>query len=490
MDTLRADHLGCYGGPVATPHLDRLASRGVLFERAYAHAASTGPSHSSLFTSLLPFEHGVIANRRRLDLSHHTLAEALNESGWRTFGVVSLGVLQGKFGFGQGFEVFRDDFSHDWFKDAEEVTAEALDVLAEPPVDPFFLFAHYCDPHAPYAPGDLEYPIVDLELDGNHLGELEANGRRFSVEVPLAPGLNRFRFASRRPAAGVGFQLDVLRITSEGVRVQPGDWKLVEQRRRVPSYHAELPAALELIAEAGLEGPVEARFNFKERLEIDQIRDRYAGEVRYADRHIGALLDELETRGLLDDTLVIFTSDHGEGLGDHDHVTHVQQLYDTLVRVPLIMSMPGRIPEGRRIDDLVSLVDVYPTVAELMEVPAPDPTSGSSLIPLLDGGAVAERPVFIETNRPEAIVDKKATVANGHKYIHTWLPDGGESAELYDLDRDPGELDDLVTAAPEMADRLRMLLWDRVQSAARADSIDVELSDEEAARLRALGYVH
>lgn len=488
MDTLRGDVLGCYGGPARTPNLDRLASSGVLFERAYSHASSTGPSHASLLTSLLPFEHGAVANRRRLSHEHQTLAEVLQASGWHTSAVVSLGVLQGKFGFDQGFDTYGDDFTRDWIKDASEVTGEALNMMEIDATEPYFLWVHYCDPHAPYAPGDLIYPVISLELDGRPVGEFEANGRRQTVELPLTPGVNRLRFLGDSLEPGSEYRLDVFRTLGEGVAVRPGDWTMVEQRRRVPTYVAELPAALELVAGPEVEGPVEARFNFKERLSLAEIRARYALEVEYADRQIGVLLAELADRGLLDDTVVIFASDHGEGLGDHDHMAHVDQLYDTLIRVPLIIRYPGHVAEGLRVDDAVGLADVFPTVTELLQLPPPESSSGRSLVPLLQGRADPERPVFAEIHRPEAVADRSSIVSGGFKYIVSWTSSGvGE--ELYDLEADPDELHDLHDQSPDLVDRLRMDLLYRLRSVHQTGSQDVLLDEEETARLRALGYV-
>ena len=152
VDTLRADHIGVYGSEIPTPNIDGVAARGVMFERAYSHIPITGPSHSSLFTGLLPFEHGVHNNAQILDSRFGTLAEILRDHGRSTAAVVSLGVLNQEFGFGRGFTTYRDQFEHSWWKDADEVNQEVFEILAGDLAAPFFLWAHYSDPHEPYAP--------------------------------------------------------------------------------------------------------------------------------------------------------------------------------------------------------------------------------------------------------------------------------------------------------------------------------------------------
>jgi arylsulfatase A-like enzyme len=210
--------------------------------------------------------------------------------------------------------------------------------------------------------------------------------------------------------------------------------------------------------------------------------------VEYVDRKIGELLNRLDERGLLDNTLIVFTSDHGEGLGDHGQIGHIKQLYDSLLRVPLIFTLPGHLPAGLSIDHPVSLVDVLPTVSEILDLSPPAGISGVSLMPLISGAEIETTPVFAATYRPESDVDKLAIVADGHKYIHS-VSDDGEWEELYDLIADPQELNDLAPSAPPILDELRAVLWARVKDSTVASAVDAELTDEEKAQLEALGYV-
>jgi choline-sulfatase len=181
LDTTRADHCSAYGyGRPTTPHLDALARRGVRFEAAYAPTASTGPSHASMFTGLLPLWHGVLKNGQALGEDRTTLAERLHAAGYRTAAVVSSFAVDRRFGFAQGFDSYDDRFSgkgvthpnkvwegnvvgKPFDRRAEETRARAMEWLAgqgdlaprhwwtRDPA-PFFLWVHFFDAHAPYDP--------------------------------------------------------------------------------------------------------------------------------------------------------------------------------------------------------------------------------------------------------------------------------------------------------------------------------------------------
>jgi arylsulfatase A-like enzyme len=207
VDTLRADHLGCYGYKrIETPNIDALASKGWLFEQAFSAAPVTAPSHATILTGLLPFAHGVRENGTyELAKKHATLAEILSAAGYETFAFVSSFVLDSRFGLDQGFSVYNDDFSegdsifssgvHRWqghefdnFERHAGLTNRAVfDWLRKPHLRPFFLWVHYFDPHHPYSPPepwseryrnhlyDGEIAYDDFEL-GRLLDELNVAG--------------------------------------------------------------------------------------------------------------------------------------------------------------------------------------------------------------------------------------------------------------------------------------------------------------------------
>jgi len=490
VDTLRADHVGAYGSETATPNIDGLVARGVTFERAYSAVPITGPSHSSLFTGLLPFEHSVHNNGQILDPRFRTLAEILGDGGRSTAAVVSLGVLNRKFGLTRGFDTYRDDFELDWMKDAGEVNEEVFEILDRRFATPYFLWVHYSDPHEPYAPPGLDYPRIALEVNGAPIGELPANGRSAVFDIELPSGVNQLRLIDTSSRKGATYRLTTIRVSESLIEVRlTKEWKTRERRVGDPSRKAAFPATVELVNSGAGARSVTLELACKRVLERDEIRERYALEVEYVDRQIGRLLNRMREHGLLDDTLIVFLSDHGEGLGDHRHVGHISQLYDSLLRVPLIMSRPGRLPEGLRIEQPVSLVDVLPTITDLLDLPKPRGGSGVSLLPLIAGAKADPRPIFAVTSRPESASDKTAVIARGYKFIHS-LTDDRDWEELYDLEADPDELVNLAPSAPPILGELRDILAARLSSSAMAAVDPADLSEEEIDRLRALGYVH
>jgi arylsulfatase A-like enzyme len=211
LDTTRRDHTSVYGYERATtPNLEKLAAGGVRFAMAYAPSATTGPSHATLFTGLHPITHRVVKNGRVLTPPHETLAERLRAHGWATAGVVSSYVLDARFGYAQGFDVWDDDFdpasatvrNEKWEgapvevfdRRADATTAHAVAWLdgrsertAGPPRDasrPFFLFVHYFDPHAPYVPpAELARAFPPADGPGAGLPALRA---RYDAEIAFA----------------------------------------------------------------------------------------------------------------------------------------------------------------------------------------------------------------------------------------------------------------------------------------------------------------
>jgi arylsulfatase A-like enzyme len=490
VDTLRADYLGVYGGETDTPTVDGLAADGVLFARARSHIPITGPSHASLFTSLLPMEHGVLNNAQELSETFPIFAESVRASGRQTAAVISLGVMQRQFGFDRGFDHYGDEFPRDWMKNAAEVTDEALAIADGGLSNPYLLWAHYSDPHEPYAPANLVYARVELRLDGRRVGEIDVGGRGNRLELDLSAGASELEFVPLDPEPGRAYRFDTLMLDDPSIEVEPlGGWVMREKRIGAATYQSTLPATLRLTNPSEKSVTSELLLTCKELLEIPEIRQRYAQEVEYVDGEIGRLLAGLEERGMMDDTLVVFLSDHGEGLGNHNHTGHVSQLYDTLVHVPMIFVWPGRLPQGLVIDDPVSLVDFFPTIAELMDLAGPETASGVSLAPLLRGETVPPRATLLATYPPESASSKRAIVLDGYKFIHSWNAKR-EWVELYDVVNDPEELEDLATKKPEVLERLRSELQQRLSAISEGSTVEAELSEEDKAQLRALGYLH
>jgi len=211
----------------------------------------------------------------------------------------------------------------------------------------------------------------------------------------------------------------------------------------------------------------------------------YEGEVVHTDRCVGALVERLERDGLLEKTLVVYLSDHGESLGEHGEQAHGLFLYEAVTRVPLVLRLPGPHPlRGLRIATLVSLVDVMPTLLELLELPTP-PVEGTSLVPLLTGSELPERSLWAETLYPLFYRwSPSFSIRRGtHKYIHS------PRAELYELASDPREEHNLLLAQPELAAGMEAALEAQLgRWAGQRSTAEEAASLESIQALSALGY--
>jgi arylsulfatase A-like enzyme len=226
----------------------------------------------------------------------------------------------------------------------------------------------------------------------------------------------------------------------------------------------------------------------------------YDGEILTVDFHLDRLVQQLRKTGAWGRSLVVFTADHGESLGEHGHMDHGEWLYEEQVRVPLAVRYPGMVRGGRRIDDHVGLVDLHSTILELVGTPQAEKVGdGRSLVPLLEGRRIPERPLFFESEPcqqghvtalgmecwPPGIHGKLRAVRDGDwKLILTPLK-GDERLQLFDLPSDPGEFEDRSVGQPELTDRLRTRLVDFWGDGGRTGVQDRELLE----RLRALGYI-
>jgi arylsulfatase A-like enzyme len=327
LDTLREDHLSAYGyARQTTPRLDRLAAEGTLFERAFATASWTLPSHASIMTGRYPAEHG--AGGSPLDDRYTTLAEYLSTHGYATAGFVANAYYCGpRTGLGRGFDTYEAYFAsvtdmawHTVYgkmllrlltrvgyydipgrKRAGDVNREFLAWLDTARPAPFFAFLNYLDVHDPY----------------------------------IAPPPYGTRYS---PHSNTGD-----RVNSE-------------------LFPRDFTGARQLSSE-----------------EIQNEIDGYDAALTYLDANLGALFDQLASRRLLDRTLIIVASDHGESFGNHGLYGHGNSMYRDLIHVPLIMRLPGAVPAGRRLADVVSLQAIPATVAELVGLEPPSPFPGISL---------------------------------------------------------------------------------------------------------------
>jgi arylsulfatase A-like enzyme len=417
-DTLRADHLGCYGLPGGhTPHIDGLAASGTLFRNCTAPIATTFPSHSTIFSALYPRYHGVRWNGHSLDSGVETLAEILHGQGWDTAAFVAFKAMLVRGGLGQGFETVSDEDgvkTYPRIRGGEKITDLFADWLASrDPERPFFTWLHYFEPHSPY-------PVTPYAREAM---------ARDGYAGPLVDGAT----------------VDMLK-------------------------------KFELFEDAA------------NRRALEHL---YTGRVRETDGYIGEVLGHLAGHGLDQDTIVIFTSDHGqmlgENIGDLRRVGHGAILYEPAVRVPLIIRDPSRSDAGP-VDVQVGLVDIMPTVLDLLGLDVPTGIHGRSIRPVLEGGAIEEATYLAEIRVPQPEtksdnwVDRIAVYEKGMKVV---FPDGlvyDLSARLPDFKPVPaGDHAEMIARLKKVAKRF-------FDHRSGHDS-GYDLDEDDFAELRALGYI-
>jgi arylsulfatase A-like enzyme len=373
LDTTRADRLSPYGFmDISLPNLERLAREGVVFDQAESVAPLTLPAHTSLFTGLLPPNHGVRDNAAPpLGETHTTLPEVLLARGFRTGAFVGSIVLDPDRGLKQGFEEYRGvDGTHQ--RRADQVINDAVQWLERVDKSPFFLWTHLYDPHRPYDP---------------------------------------------------------------------------------PEPYATICA-----------------------------HNPYLGEIAFADAQVGRLLEALQRRGLLDRVIVVVAGDHGESLGQRGERDHGVFVYENVLRVPLIVRSPAVATS--RVGEVVRLVDVMPTILDLLDVAVPW-VDGTSLRELMCGRrSHLDLEAYAESLYPMRLGWSPLFALRHGRYKLIDAP----RPELYDLDGDPFEqhnvYDERRTIANAMSARVAILKRGTATAEER-----IHLTADLRARLSSLGYL-
>jgi len=448
LDTTRADHLGSSGYERDTsPSLDLLASEGEQYLNAVTNSSWTLPSHASLFTGKHPREHGarshilgthsLMWNFFGLPPGELTLAERLLLLGYRTGAVVAGTMVSAEFGFSQGFDYYdqpRNSLTASSLeakvfgdRSGEEVTDLALEWLDDSR-RPFFLFLNYFDPHWPFTPPDA---LAGIWSDGD------------AAEISN----------------------DDYDLIWRDVMTDKRDLSESERQAMVALYDAEILAM---------------------------------------DRAIGRLLDALKASDDYDQTMIVVVSDHGESFGEHRTVDHGVSLYEEQLRAALIVKYPkmdGRYPPGQRFDHRVDLLDTHATILRELGL-ATGPDGPVDVPPELQARGIPAHGLhrkrlvhFAELNRnPWASGtygkrfdrDLEAVYRGRFKLIRS---DRGV-VELYDLEIDPQERNDLATTEIEIVRELEDELdaWGEASPWQYSAGNPVPLSPELSDQLRALGY--
>ena len=397
VDTLRADASGFGASPFgATPNLDRLARRSVVFSDCISSAPHTEPAHASLFTGLEQRRHGLADFTRKLPAELDTLAEILGQNGWRTAAITNSPKFSRSLGLDQGFQTYEVVAPYETQPWLERVSKFAEDK----PETPLFLFLHVLDPHAPYDPAPVLRGVFHEPYEGTFDGKL--------------------RRLKRKNGGGTG----------EAYRV------------------------------------------------IDVARAWYRSEVLEVDEALGQILARLRSTGLLDDAVVILTSDHGEEFLDHGGMEHSHSLYEELIHVPLLIHAP-EWPEGVVITSQVRTVDLLATILALCGVGGASAGDGIALRPDLrtdTGPAVSERDWNTEISWRAGGDNLRYDLKARQVLAYT------------DLRLDPGERENRVRHAYARVEALTKRLESWLRDTPLAQGGDSQLDPQTREAIEALGY--
>ena len=413
-DTLRADHLGCYGYPRPTsPNLDRFARENLLFLKNRAQAACTFPSMNSLLTSRYPSvfigqEDGSMGIPKEIP----SLAKLLNNYGYDTVAISSSPIVRNEpsefnphGGFGEGFDAFYESMT---WNPAEMLVNRARE-LAPGLKPPYFLYLHFMDPHGPYQP-----PIT-----------------------------HRYRFT--RPYQDKDY-------------IAAGNPNTLAEALSRDGRLPEIPAR-----------------------DLEHLKDLYDEEIAYFDYQFGRLMRFFEERGLLENTIVVVASDHGEAFAEHGDIKHCRGLYDTLIYTPLMIRLPGG--QQGTFDALTQNLDIVPSLLDWTGIRSNGfGLEGLSLVPLVESGEAINSYAFSAQTR------ERAVTSSSHKLI---VKLRSQEPLLFDLTRDPGELLDISASQPDLVETMRREI-ERWMTGLEKNGVPgsiLNAEEEMEEKLRSLGYI-
>lgn len=414
IDSLRRDHMSCYGyRRLTTPHIDRFSRDGVLFEQHFSPSIPTTPGYASMLTGMDCFGTDVVALRHGGPLGSHvtTLAEVLERKGYNTTCIGFTGNPSSR-----GFQTYID--YEGWRADdtGRSPKAENLNRVAIPELNrlaaddkPFFLFLRHMDPHSPYLP---PAPFERMFYGGD---EKDPGNRSLDELYQFKPFVDYFR-----------------------------SW---------------FP-----------EGCTDSAY----------IDAQYDGAIAYMNAGIQSIFTALEALGLEEETLVVVTADHGETLNEHDCYYDHHGLYETNLRIPLILRYPGKLPAGKRVASPSQIKDVMPTILELLGVESGIRFDGRSLLPLVRSEKrVPESEMYITEC---TWMRKHGWRTPEWKLIVALEPDFHfkPAVELYNLLRDPEELHNVADDEPDIVEvlksRMEAHIARRERATGRANPMTVNLN--------------
>lgn len=387
IDTLRADALSCYNkNSIFTQNIDSLAQEGALFKQAISPVPITLPSHTSIMTCTFPSFHQVHHNTiYKLSNNLITLAEILNQNGFKTAAFIGAFPLASTFNINQGFNYYDENFDknkkNEYFfaeRNAEKVLSSASRWIKQNKFSKWFVWIHLFDPHQPYLP---PYPFNKI---------------------------------------------------------------------------------------------------YKNNL--------YLGEVAYVDYSLGNFFNFLKEEKIFNNLFIILTSDHGEAFGEHNEVNHSTFIYDTTLHIPLIIKANKSVFKNKIIFNQVSLVDIMPTILDFLNIKIPNFCQGKSLLPYIKGNnkEKSSSSIYLETYAP--FLDYNWSSLIGWRN-YPWKYIKAPNEELYKLDTDPNEINNLISYYPNIAKQMRKELSLFLSKQKQKQQEFLSLNNKDLEKLKALGYI-
>lgn len=451
---------GAYDDGVArTPAMDRLAAEGIRFDAAYAAAPLCAPSRAALLAGRYPSSMGCFDNASVFPADQPTLAHYLSADGYDTLASGKMHFVGPDQLHGLARRLTTDVFPAgvDWVPALDEdgrfpAGGHARDYVdPSPGVRDWTMFMAYDE--------DVQFRAMEYLRERHRTGADDPFAMIVSFHHPHDP-----------------------------FHVQQQYWDLYDDADMpVPEYPDDLDATYSVMDRWANEAHETDRYDVRDRQSMVHLRHAYYAALSYIDHKLGQLIDTLEATGALENTILLFTSDHGDMLGERGMVQK-RAFYEWSVRVPLLLRLPGATHAGARVAEPVSLVDVLPTLLDLAGIPDEPRTDmdGESLLPAIARSIADEtppnRPVFSEYHLEKVHAPCFMVRQGRYKYVLVH----GYDERLFDLVDDPGEWHDLSRLEPHAStvQRLRALIVERFDpdalAAAGADSIRRRLVVREA----------
>jgi arylsulfatase A-like enzyme len=448
IDTLRWDHVSSYNyPPKTTPSIDEFAREAVQYQTAISQSPWTTPSHAAIFTGQYPSRNGVDGRNIHLHRDNNTMAEVLARNGYQTAGFINNVYIRRQTGLAQGFQQYEEFWGRN--------EGSSLMLLIE------FLQEKF-RPRSDKGAAETSRALANwLDHDWNSKSPFFLFTHFMEPHAPYGSTkeyLQKFLPAGVQPDSAHRVNQDAELYICDKLNMTDGDFEI--------------------------------------------LRSLYDSDIRYLDNIIGGLLELLRSRNLIDNTIVILTADHGENFGEHHLMSHELSVYDTLVRVPLLIRYPRNLPAGSKFENPVQLIDLFPTVLQILHINKEKlDLQGSNILPDASPGEF----VFAEYNNSRAVDNirrrfgeeipsnpayraKILKVARSSEWKFIWGTDG--TRELYAIRSDIYEKNNLFQSDSPHAQRMEQAVRNWVSSFKPSSYYRQEDISREALReLRSLGYI-